>query len=282
MTARTRKAAPRQARTVLEDVLEHVERCARLPACRCGAVATHGGDGRCVDCIRIDSERARLEPALSVITRSQLETAGLSTRELSAVDGYPAPHITKAVALALEVGGSLPPNLPALPSTRGFGLSGGAGTGKTFGLVLHFRRAMTSRLRNAIAARGAKGVPQSWLLWLAWPDQVDRMRVESTNDNGGIARVQQWVDRWSSVECLMLDDLGAEREKEYASDWVSSQLDRVIDARHRAMLPTWYTTNLGRREFATRYGARMFSRLVGANPLVDVKAREDLRMVGTS
>jgi DNA replication protein DnaC len=108
---------------------------------------------------------------------------------------------------------------------------------------------------------------------------TSEVRVIAAREQGGYAEAETMMKRLATVPALVLDDLGGERMRaEYEDDWVASMLDLLIDRRHNAMLPTWYTTNLARNEFMDRYGARLLSRLCGENTLVTVPAGPDMRM----
>lgn len=160
----------------------------------------------------------------------------------------------------------------------GFGFTGEAGRGKTFALAWLVRTMVEARWRGWLPKHGAATVRKEWLAWCSWPQTVNRLRVQSLED-GGLADVAEIVSNLSTVEVLVLDDIGVERLRGgYEEDWVASQLDLIVDARHNEMRPTWYTTNLEPVEIVARYGTRMFSRLCGENLLVEVPTGPDLRV----
>ncbi|MFH0857577.1 MAG: ATP-binding protein [Candidatus Magasanikbacteria bacterium] len=68
---------------------------------------------------------------------------------------------------------------------------------------------------------------------------------------------QEIVDKYSSVELLVLDDLGAEK----TSEWVESTLYLIIDRRNRNEKWTIVTSNLTLDEIEVHLGARIASRL---------------------
>lgn len=76
--------------------------------------------------------------------------------------------------------------------------------------------------------------------WSLWDKDDERMR-----------------DRALSTELLILDDLGRERGDGAAV------LEAIINSRNAAERRTVLTSNLGPREFAERYGARILDRLRG-------------------
>lgn len=254
----------------------------KCPQCGRDTMRLEGAEpGLCAGCReatvageRVASEYARLMQNMEPWLTAWLLKAGLSRRELTAtVAGIPAP-VRRAIGHpALGVQRMLQGECPE----HGFGLSGTAGTGKTFALAAAFRDMAAARWRLWGPTEGLRAT-RRWLCWLHWPEATNRMRVEATKD-GGLERVENWVARWADVECLMLDDMGAERMRtEYGEDWATAQLDLLVDSRYNNLRPTWWTTNLHPDEFMERYGARLFSRLCGANALVRVPDSADMRM----
>jgi len=77
------------------------------------------------------------------------------------------------------------------------------------------------------------------------------------------------VEAAMTAELLVLDDIGAEYQRDTGSDsvsWVQEMLYLILDERIRRGLPTLYTTNLSRDEMQAHMGAgtageRLFSRI---------------------
>lgn len=158
----------------------------------------------------------------------------------------------------------------------GLGLSGTAGIGKTFALAAMSMHAIRKRLLAKLDKFGDLALTP-WLLWVSWPEIVNIMRVQSVRDRG-IEDVEKFITRVVEAPLVVLDDLGAERLRgRYEDDWAASQLDLIIDGRHREIRPTIYTSHLDKRGLEQRYGQRMFSRLVMQNPMIDLGASKDLR-----
>lgn len=65
-------------------------------------------------------------------------------------------------------------------------------------------------------------------------------------------------DRVTSVDLLVLDDLG----REQVSAWTLEQLQRVLDHRNREGLRTVMTTNLGHTALVERYGDPIVQRML--------------------
>ncbi|OGS01560.1 MAG: hypothetical protein A2V88_02750 [Elusimicrobia bacterium RBG_16_66_12] len=264
----------------LRDVLENIaQRADGWPQCgRCSVRVPVIEEGLCGPCAEAVAVAADVTGRLAWYVDRMLRAAGLSRRELGATrDGVPPPIRAALKRCAEQV------QLQKLADggegiEAGFGLSGPAGIGKTFALVAIFRQATAARVSARVGQIGS-GALKQWIAWATWPEWVNRMRVESMKD-GGTDTVQRWVERFIAAEALVLDDLGAERMKgDYTDDWCGSLLDLLIDRRHRDIRPTWYTTNLGPVDFAERYGARMFSRLCGGNPMVEIERGPDIRLV---
>lgn len=197
--------------------------------------------------------------------------AGMSPRECTAtLEGLTQAVRTTfhAPAPGLTVRAMIEGRMPA----RGFGLSGGAGSGKTFALAAVVRRWALERLKIEAPTLGKRATRQ-WLLWVRWPEEVGNARACASHE-GGMQEVERRTQALVEAEALVLDDLGAERIKgaDYSEDWATSILDRVVDQRFNALRPTWWTTNLSPEEFASRYGARIFSRLHGDSPLAMLPA----------
>jgi DNA replication protein DnaC len=75
---------------------------------------------------------------------------------------------------------------------------------------------------------------------------------------------EQLIDRYSSCEVLVLDDLGAEKESEF----VIVTLYLILDRRNRYGRKTIITTNLSLIEIENKLGARIASRL---SEMVNIK-----------
>jgi len=207
----------------------------------------------------------RLSANREQMLRAALSSAGLSARELTA-EVAKVPAAIKSAMLTVAKG-------------KGFGLSGGAGCGKMFAMVCVVRTMIEQRWVARVPSEGKRAM-RPFMAWARWPETVNEFRVTAAVREAGLAEIAATVDRLSEVEVLVIDDLGAERLKgDYAEDWATSQLDLIVDRRYNDMKPTMYTTNLARRELMERYGSRLFSRLVGENPLFEVRAIPDMRVV---
>jgi hypothetical protein len=198
---------------------------------------------------------------------SALRTIGLEPRELMA----DASRIPAAFRSALPpsvhefVAGEIPKS--------GFGITGPTGAGKTCAMVAILRLHMTQALakRRAAGVRPAGGAGNIYR-WVDWPQMAHWLRGHAV---AAPDRVQLDVSICCKVPALIMDDLGSERRKgDYQEDYACGELDYILSARHRACLPTWYTTNLDHAGLIRSYGARMVSRLCGESPLVLLNGKD--------
>lgn len=89
---------------------------------------------------------------------------------------------------------------------------------------------------------------------------------------------QAYIDSLNRVDLLVIDDLGAERQSEYAAE----QVFNIIDTRSRAKLPMIVTTNLTLREMTTpSANKRIYERILGRCHPVEVtgvnRRRQELK-----
>ncbi|BAL84249.1 hypothetical protein SELR_25410 [Selenomonas ruminantium subsp. lactilytica TAM6421] len=71
---------------------------------------------------------------------------------------------------------------------------------------------------------------------------------------------------YQEVAILAIDDLGTEQ----ATDWAASQLFEIIDSRYANNKPIMATSNLTPLQLGTRYGERLYSRIVDMVEFVEV------------
>lgn len=85
------------------------------------------------------------------------------------------------------------------------------------------------------------------------------MRIRNCfSDNSGITEAQL-LDKYSNVDVLMLDDLGAEKPTE----WVMNTLYLIIDKRYGDMKKTIISSNYSLNQIAKNLGDRISSRIAG-------------------
>ena len=146
------------------------------------------------------------------------------------------------------------------------GLVGPVGCGKTSLLVTAFKL-VAPRLLEYPA------VPASAIQFISVMDLFDRLRNSFDEDKRtGEPRYGQLFKRFVEARLLVLDDVGAERPTE----WTQDQLNKLIDARARQELPTWFTTNCSLEELEPLLTPRGYSRLVYQASVLEVTG-PDLR-----
>lgn len=116
-------------------------------------------------------------------------------------------------------------------------LAGPVGTGKT-----HLMAAMG--LREMERGRPVKFVDVR--------DFLDEIKARFGTD-----QVQSYYEMIANSHTLLLDDLGAEQDTE----WADAQLRALINHRYSRQLPTIITTNLGYSEIKQRLGEAVASRM---------------------
>jgi len=224
-------------------------------------------EGKCWGCTEKDLEEAiRQDASQRILGRLQeevdrrLEKMGLSSEEIAAERAKVPADVRSAIAIAGKqasldlIDGELP--------RVGFGLFGGTGTGKSFGLAALLKVFAESALRRRAPLEGE--VPlELGVCWSNWPAEAEWFKVNVLEAGPSYRRLQYLID----VPLLVLDDVGAERMKgTYEEDYAAGKLDLIVDGRSRDHRPIIWTSNLDKVALARRYGSRMSSRLLGQNP----------------
>lgn len=137
-----------------------------------------------------------------------------------------------------------------------------------------------SEVVERIAARFPDGPPsqQRIFVFVSAPDLLDRLR--STFDRENNESTEMLMRELMDADLLVLDDLGAEK----STEWASEKLFRIIDGRFKDSRPIIVTSNLKLSQIGRRYqegdfpaGERLASRIAGACTVVDVTASGDYR-----
>ncbi len=235
---KTRAAVPAGEEDYLEDGLLHCGRCHTPKQCRIevfGRTDTPMCLCRCA--------QQRLEAEREAQRRREFE---YRVRDLKRA-GFPSADMEKC---AFDRDDGADPDLAALcrkyvamwpemkREGKGLLLYGDVGCGKTF---------MAACIANALMEQGV-------------PCMVTNFSRLINTLSGMWQGKQEWIDSLNRFPLLVIDDLAAERDTEYAGEIVYS----VIDARCRAGLPLIVTTNLTGDEMkhpGTRAKERAYSRL---------------------
>jgi DNA replication protein DnaC len=162
----------------------------------------------------------------------------------------------------------------------GFGLSGTAGCGKTMCMAFILKQYIIGYLKRDLPLNGEASLHYISAKWVSWPKFAEYIRSNFVRNQ---IKVLEEIEQTIHTKFLILDDLGAERRKDgYQEDFATSKLDEILDERYRRGLGTLYTTNLSPENLGEFYGARMMSRLMGRNPIIELPPLPDLRLKGTN
>lgn len=172
--------------------------------------------------------------------------------------------------------------------SRGVGLCGGIGVGKTF--------AVSAWIRGCVERRAERMLPWFierieagedliaaqmdlawWCRFVSWPDVVEDFRRWASREPWKTGHL---LEELSSVPVLVLDDLGAERMvgRGYAEDFAASQFSELVEARFRRHLGLIFTSNITPHAIPGRYGARVASRLESLAPSIQLPNQPDRRI----
>jgi DNA replication protein DnaC len=155
----------------------------------------------------------------------------------------------------------------------GFGLIGTAGVGKT----IHLARRLFLAVQDCVEDSGRLArttVPHRFARWRNWVETAETLKFWISHDFSD--DVAELVEQLSECRELYLDDVGQERIVG-PDDYALGLLRSILDARYRAKLPVFWTSNLEIRDLNKIYGTRTISRLVSAWPPIPLKG-PDLRL----
>jgi DNA replication protein DnaC len=108
----------------------------------------------------------------------------------------------------------------------------------------------------------------------AVPRLLDRVRATYNRQSKENETEADVMEELFDVECLILDDLGAER----ATDWVAEKLFTLINHRHDEELMTIITTNLAPSELGAHIGERTMWRIAELSFVVSLEGCPNLRL----
>ena len=151
----------------------------------------------------------------------------------------------------------------------GFGLCGGVGSGKTY---------ITAALVNQICnytldsltdeekekAHFRRFTVTAPALLISSVELFERLKYNAAEKSDG-----GYMRRIKRAKVLVIDDLGAAR----VTEWASERLFEIIDYRYVEELPTIYTTNVLPKELKSIIGERTIDRLTEMCEFVSVTAQ---------
>lgn len=185
---------------------------------------------------------------------SSSENESLTDERLSELQGLP-PKMWRTTFDSFDL--SLAPKMmDAVGAARNFAagtwkpwclvLSGPYGCGKT-----HLAYAVANTCREKPRAFRFITIPA---LFQQLRESIDEKRRATQADNLDVWGPDEWVRSYSDMpRVLILDDLGAQQD----TDWAAAQLFAILNARCDAKLPTMITTNLSREQFDPRLASRL-------------------------
>jgi DNA replication protein DnaC len=151
-------------------------------------------------------------------------------------------------------------------STTGLFLTGSRGLGKTH-LAVALMREMIFTTQPVYRGGDYKIDFQRMPLFVSVPELLLEIR---DTFNGSGASEKAVIDKYSWVDVLVLDDLGAEK----TSDWVLQTLYTTMDRRYREELRTIITSNLSIEEIEEKFDDRVASRVAGMCRVCTIKGRD--------
>ncbi len=139
------------------------------------------------------------------------------------------------------------------PCARGKVMTGGNGLGKTW---------IGQALARAVAIRGFN------VRWVRWVDLLADIKRTFTSKQSDESLTLPLLD----CDLLVIDDLGTEQ----STEWAHVACERILGARLEDGATTIITTNATRDQLVTIVGDRVYSRMVGACDILELRGN-DLR-----
>lgn len=140
--------------------------------------------------------------------------------------------------------------MEAAPRESWYLWSEGTGTGKTGTAAAYL-------WQMVYCGENEHGRPPS-ALFVKVPDLLSMLRATYNRSDG--PREIDILDRYATVDVLVLDELGAERAKD--QEWLEDRLYQVIGRRHDDLRQTVITSNLSIEQVSKRIGERLAWRIV--------------------
>ena len=142
-------------------------------------------------------------------------------------------------------------------NTKGFGLFGGVGSGKTYIAAALANQICNQRIENfserekedAFLGRMTVISP---VQFVSTVELLERLKINCTEKGDG-----NYMEKVKTAKVLIIDDLGAAR----ITEWADERLFEIIDYRYVEELPTIFTTNAMPSELKEKIDKRTFDRL---------------------
>ena len=146
-------------------------------------------------------------------------------------------------------------------SANGLFLSGARGTGKT-----HLACAIVKK--EILESENYTSDIDKMPLFISIPDLL--LEIRHSFKERSETDEQDIINKYSSIDLLVLDDLGIEK----TSEWSIQTLYTIIDRRYRDMKRTIITSNLTLKEIADKLDDRISSRIAGMCDCIILKGAD--------
>lgn len=158
-------------------------------------------------------------------------------------------------------------------------ITGPAGTGKSYMASAIFKEEgrwrVRDRLNRLYDGKEKYGgfyelpdVGSATVNWVTVPNLLLELRGSFKDKSESTE--QEIVHKYSLVDMLVLDDLGAEKSSEFSIQ----SLYLIIDQRYSEMRPTIITSNLSLRGVSEKVGDRIASRIAGMCKVIELKGKD--------
>ncbi len=142
-------------------------------------------------------------------------------------------------------------------------ITGKPGTGKT-----HMAVGLMKFWFNGLMPIAVESHYRAWPLFVPAPELM--FQLKSTFDRKSGPSETDITQKYSGASLLVLDDLGAERE----SEWARQVLYLILNRRYNEALPTIITSNLSLAEIAEQIDDRLASRIMEMGIAIELVGKD--------
>lgn len=156
---------------------------------------------------------------------------------------------------------------------NGLFLYGARGVGKTHLMAAIAREIVLNTppyLSKGCGSPDEYVMPPCKIAFISTPELLMQIRSCFNNKNTDGVTEEMLLNKYSDIEVLMLDDLGAEKPTE----WVLQTMYLIIDRRYRNMKKTIVSSNYDLSQIAKRLDDRISSRIAGMCQIVKMTGKD--------